>query len=250
MPITDPWFYLLAVPAILLAGISKGGFGGGLAVLGVPVLSLVIPPAQAAAILLPILLVMDAIGIGAYRRSYHAPSLAAMLPGALAGIALGGLAFGLLDARPMRLVIGAIALLFVGHHLAGGARLRPARQPSAWLGALCGALSGFTSTLAHAGGPPAQLYLLPLRLDKTTLVATLVVFFAIVNFAKLVPYALIGQFTGLNLATSLALAPLAPLGMALGLWLHRRVDDLLFYRVAYGFVAITGAKLIWDGIAG
>ena len=131
----------------------------------------------------------------------------------------------------------------------GGRGRGVARRPSAWLGALCGALSGFTSTLAHAGSPPAQIYLLPLRLDKTVFVATSVIFFASVNVAKLVPYALLGQFGPTNLGTALVLMPLAALGMALGLWLHHRIDPALFYRLCYGCVALTGLKLIYDGLA-
>jgi hypothetical protein len=249
VPISDPWFYLAAVPAILIAGISKGGFGGGIALVAVPLLALVIPPAQAAAIMLPILLVMDAIGVAAYRRLFDVAALKAMLPGALLGVAAGGLAFGLLSASTMRLIIGVIALAFVASYAFGGAARRVAREPSASLAAVCGALSGFTSTLAHAGSPPAQIYLLPLRLDKTVFVATSVIFFAAVNLAKLVPYALLGQLGVTNLGTALVLTPLAALGMALGLKLHHRVDPATFYRLCYVFVAITGVKLIYDGLS-
>jgi uncharacterized membrane protein YfcA len=250
LPITDPWFYLVAAPAMLIVSISKGGFGGGLALLGVPMMSLVIPPAQAAAIMLPILLVMDAFSVWAYRRRYDRGVLAAMLPGAAVGVALGGLVFGFLDARLMRLIVGLIALALVAQHTFGGARPNPAWTRGPWFGSVCGALSAFTSTIAHAGGAPAALYLLPLRLDKTTLAATLVILFATINLMKLVPYAAIGQLTGLNLVTSLVLAPLAPLGVWLGIRLHRQVDEALFYRLAYGFVAITGLKLIYDALAG
>ena len=249
MPIADLVFYLAAVPAILVVGISKGGFGGGLALVGVPVLSLVIPPAQAAAIMLPILICMDAVGVGAYRRQYDPGALRVMVPGAVAGIAIGGLLFGVLDASAMRLTIGTIALLFVAHRFTGGAA-QPAKEPNAWLGGVCGALAGFTSTLAHAGGPPAQMYLLPLKLDKTVFVATSVILFAVINVVKLVPYWLLGEFHGTTLWTAAVLAPLAPVGMGLGIWLHRRVDQALFYKIAYLFVAITGTKLVYDGLFG
>ena len=248
MPIADPWFYLAAVPAVLIAGISKGGFGGGLAVMGVPLMALVVAPAQAAAILLPILILMDWIGVGAYRRTWDGRTLAVMLPGAAVGIALGGLVFGLLDEDLVRLVLGAIAVAFSLNFFRPG-RSKAARPPSAWRGGLFGGLSGFTSTIAHAGGPPASMYLLPLRLDRTVFVGTTVLFFAAVNLMKLVPYGLIGQFSGTNLLTSLALAPVAPLGVLAGLWLHRRVDEGLFYRLCYGFVLITGLKLMYDGLA-
>jgi len=248
VPIADPWFYLPALPAILIAGISKGGFGGGIALVAVPLLALVIPPAQAAAIMLPILILMDAIGVVAYRRLFDVAALRVMLPGAILGIALGGVAFDVLSAAALRLIIGAIALLFVASYAFGGGERRAARQPSAWLGALCGAVSGFTSTLAHAGSPPAQIYLLPLRLDKTVFVATSVIFFAAVNLLKLVPYALLGQLGATNLLTALVLAPLAALGMLLGIRLHALVDPATFYRLCYVFVALTGLKLIYDGL--
>lgn len=216
--------------------------------MGVPLISLVVSPAQAAAIMLPILIVMDAVGLGAYRRSFDRKALMVMLPGAIAGIALGGLLFGYLDAATMRLIIGVIALAFVLHHfVARNSRSEP-RRAGAVVGGLAGAVSGFTSTLAHAGGPPAHMYLLPQRLDKTVFVATSVVFFAAVNLLKLIPYWWIGQLAISNLKTSLVLAPLAPVGMLAGIWLHKRVDQQLFYRLAYVFVALTATKLIFDGL--
>ena len=249
MPITDPWFYLAAAPALLITGISKGGFGGGLAIVGVPLMSLVIAPAQAAAIMLPILILMDWIGVGAYRKTWDRGTLAVMLPGAAVGIALGGLVFGALNEDLVRLVLGVVAVAFSLNFLLPRRRSKPARRPNAWRGGLFGGLSGFTSTIAHAGGPPASMYLLPLRLDKTVFVGTTVILFTAINLMKVVPYALIGQFSGTNLLTSLALAPLAPLGVFAGLWLHRRVDEGVFYRLCYSFVLITGLKLIYDGMA-
>ena len=144
--------------------------------------------------------------------------------------------------------MGAIALLFVAHYLLGGGRLAAARPPNARLGAICGALAGFTSTIAHAGSPPAAIYLLPLKLDKTRFVATNVGLFAAVNLMKLVPYGLLGELSGSNLATALALAPLAPLSMVLGMRLHHRIDPTTFYRLCYAFVALTSLKLIYDGL--
>jgi uncharacterized protein len=248
VPITDPWFYLVAVPAVLVTGISKGGFGGGLGIVAVPLLALAIPPAQAVAIMAPILILMDAFGVQTYWREVDRGAMAAMLPGAVLGVAAGGLLFDLLDAQTMRLVVGVLAIAFVGHYALGAARDREVRRPRPWFGVLCGGLSGFTSTIAHAGSPPAAFYLLPLRLHKTVFVASTIIFFAAVNLMKLVPYWLIGQFTGLNLATALVLAPLAPISMYLGVWLHRRVEQGLFMTLCYGLVALTGIKLIADGL--
>ena len=248
MPITDPWFYVAAVPAVLVTGISKGGFGGGLGIVAVPVLALTVPPAQAVAIMAPILILMDAFGVHTYWREVDRGAMVVMLPGAVLGIALGGLLFDLLDAQTMRLVVGVLALGFVANYLVGASRARPAAAPARWFGALCGGLAGFTSTIAHAGSPPAAFYLLPLRLHKTVFVASTIIFFAVVNLMKLVPYWLIGEFTGVNLATALVLAPLAPLSMYLGVWLHRRIEQRLFMLLCYGLVALTGVKLIADGL--
>lgn len=251
--LTDPWFYAVAVPAVLLAGLGKGGFGTG-AIASVPLLSLVLAPAEAAAIMLPILICMDAVGVGAYRNTFDRRVLLIMLPGAVVGIAIGGFAFGTLNEDLMRFVIGLIALAFVFDHVRSSrrsARGKPARRPpGTTFGVVSGALAGFTSTLAHAGGPPSQMYLLPLRLDKTIYVGTTIILFAVINLTKLVPYGLLGQLSPHNLSASLVLSPLAPLGMGMGIWLHKRIPTGLFYRLAYGLVAITGLKLVFDGLTG
>lgn len=249
--IADPWFYALALPAILVAGISKGGFGGGVGFLAVPMLALVISPIQAAAIMLPLLCVMDIVGVWGYRRHWHRANMAALLPGALAGIAIGTASFRYLDDDIIRLMVGALALGFTLHHwLGGGERGQAARPPTragAPIGGLWGAVAGFTSFIAHAGGPPFSVYVLPQRLDKTEFVGTSVIFFFAVNYAKLLPYAWLGLLDGGNLVTSAALMPLAPIGMLLGMWLHRRISPDWFYRLCYLMVFAAGIKLVYDG---
>ena len=111
-------------------------------------------------------------------------------------------------------------------------------------------MSGLNSTNAHAGGPPLSIYLLPLRLDTAVMVGTTVVFFAVINFVKLVPYTWLGLFDPANLATSAALSPLAPVGIWMGVWLMRRIPEDLFYRICYAILVVVGAKILWDGIAG
>ncbi|MDH3594334.1 MAG: sulfite exporter TauE/SafE family protein [Rhodospirillales bacterium] len=247
MPITDPWFYLAAVPAVLLAGISKGGFGGGLGVMAVPLMALFVSPVQAAAIMLPILCLMDIFGLRAYRNTWDRRNIAIMVPGALVGILIGTLTFRYLNDGMIRLLIGTIAIGFTLHHFARRVSLRPAR-PSRLVGGLASALAGFTSFVAHAGGPPVQFFLLPQRMDKTLYVGTTVVFFFVINYVKLVPYGWLGQFSPDNLLTALILAPLAPLGIWLGVRLHGPVGHELFYRLCYGMLLVTGVKLLWDGL--
>ncbi|MEQ8603385.1 MAG: sulfite exporter TauE/SafE family protein [Marivibrio sp.] len=250
--IEDPLFYAVAIPAVMIAGISKGGFGGGLGIVAVPTMALVIGPIEAAAIMLPILCAMDVFGLIAYRRTADWTNLARLLPGAIAGIVVGALTFRLFDADAVRLTIGLIAVLFTLQHWTGfGPRRADGAPPRpSWLkGSGFGGVAGFTSFVAHAGGPPVQFYMLPQRIDKTLYVGTTVWFFFAVNAAKLVPYSMLGLFSAENLGTSLALAPLAPLGIWAGVRLHRLVSQQVFYRIAYGLLFLTGLKLCWDGAA-
>jgi len=250
--LADPLFFAAAIPAVLLFGIAKGGFGGGLGIVAVPLLSLVISPTQAAAILLPILCLMDLLSLWAYRGKWDWSELKLLLPASLIGIGTGALLFGWMSAAVVRLIIGAVALLFTLHywyHRRGGADARPGYLPRA-AGIVGGATAGFTSFIAHSGGPPINMYLLRRPLDKTRFVATTVVFFAVVNYVKLVPYTWLGQFSADNLVASLVLAPLAPLGIAVGVWLHNNVSDRLFFRFVYVLLFFVSLKLISDGIGG
>jgi uncharacterized membrane protein YfcA len=248
-------FYPVAVLAILLSGISKGGFASGAAGLSVPLMSLYVTPPMAAGIMLPILCAMDIFGVHAYRGRWSLKHLAALVPGALIGIVLGALAFGTLPVNAIRLVIGLIAIVFsmnqafdITQRIA--ARLALVRAtPGRIAGTFWGALSGFTSTLAHAGGPPFAIWMLPQKLDKTTLVATSAVFFLVVNYVKLVPYAILGQLNTGNLTASLLFAPLAPIGIWLGVWLHHRISERAFYTISYVLLFATGLKLVWDAVA-
>ncbi|MCC6471014.1 MAG: sulfite exporter TauE/SafE family protein [Alphaproteobacteria bacterium] len=244
--IADPLFYALAVPAILIAGISKGGFGSGVGLVAVPMMALSVPVPQAAAIMLPILCIMDLVGLWTYWRRWDGAVMRRILPASLAGITVGALTFSMFNEDVLRLGIGALAIAFVLDHWLG---LRPGKPaaPNVFKAWACSALSGYTSFVAHAGGPPINMYLLPLGLEKATLVATAVVFFAFVNYAKLLPYWWLGQLSAGNMATALVLAPLAPVGMLSGAWLMHRVSQKLFMRICYSFVLITGLKLTWDG---
>jgi len=248
--IGDPFFYTVAVPAVILVGISKAGFGGGLGALAVPMMALSMPGFQAAAILLPILCAMDLIGCWAYRRDWHRRNLGTMVPGAAIGIGIGTLSVGLLDAEAIDLIIGLIAVVFsLRFFLDSITRtMRAATQPRWLAGSFWAAVSGFTSFLAHAGSPPANVYLLPQRMTIRNYVGTTVVFFAAVNYLKLVPYGWLGQFSANNIGTSLVLMPAVPTGMWLGLKLRDRIAPDLFYKICYGFLLVLGAKLTGDGV--
>lgn len=252
MLITDPWFYAAAIPAVLLFGIAKGGFGGGLGAAAVPLMALVISPVQAAAILLPILCLMDLVTLWAYRGRWNRAELRLLLPASLAGIFVGALSFEYLSADGIRLCVGIVAVSFTLHYWAN--RLRPATGDlpdfPRRAGIPAASIAGFTSFIAHAGGPPLNMYMLRRPLDRTAFVATSAVFFALVNYVKLIPYGWLGQLSADNLRTSAALAVLAPVGVYTGVWLHERVTDRLFFRFVYIFLFLLGLKLIYDAVTG
>lgn len=242
-------FYPLAVIAVLIVGISKSGFGGGLGVLAVPLMSLVVSPPKAAAILLPLLICMDMLTVFHYRRNFHKKNLLLLLPGALLGIGLGSLFFRFLTDAHIRILIGALALLFVANYFVRK-KNRSATREAGLSGLFWGTVAGFTSFGVHAGGPPVNIYLLPQRLDKTLFVGTTVIFFTTVNLVKVIPYSLLGQFSSANLLTSIVLSPIAWAGVWAGVRLHRLIDQQRFYTICYLFLFITGCKIFYDGLAG
>ena len=242
-----PLFWVTAVVAVLLTGVSKGGFGG-LAILAVPILSLTISPIQGAAIMLPILILMDWTSVAAYRKSWDKDLITRMLPPAVLGIGVGWALAGFVTDDGVRIVVGLIAVAFPLWKWFGPGRGLQAIADSPLAGRIAGAVAGFTSFIAHAGGPPFQAYALPQNLDHRVYAGTGVMFFFAVNAVKLIPYAALGQFSGENLATSLVLLPLAPLGVLAGVWMVKRMDGAVFYRIIYGLVFVTGCKLLWDGM--
>ncbi|MCU0921067.1 MAG: sulfite exporter TauE/SafE family protein [Burkholderiaceae bacterium] len=245
--IADPWFYAVAVPAVLLMGLGKSGFLSGFGALATPLLALTMPVPQAAAIMLPLLLVMDVTGVQQLWRERDRALLRWMLPAGLLGVGIGTLLFGLLSGKTVAALVGALTLLFLAQRLLFPPRA-DAPPPPRWVGFGLATASGFTSFVAHAGSPPLSAYMLPLRMRPIAFAGTAAVFFSVVNLAKWLPYAWLGLFERSNLATSVLLLPLAPLGVWLGVWLARRIEPSWFYRVAYTGMAATGAKLLWDGL--
>lgn len=249
--LSDPFFYATGVPAVLLVGLSKGGLGGGLALIGVPLMALAIPPVQAAAILLPILIAMDIASLWAWRGFRDPRTLKIMLPGAMVGIAVGWMTAAMVTEAMVRLMIGLIGFIFVVRWLVqkfGGSEMARPHKPAA--GLFWGVISGFTSFIAHAGGPPYQVYTLPLRQDPKLFTGTSVVFFAIVNAVKLIPYFALGELDATNLTASLVLVPLAPAATFAGAWVVKRLKPEIFYPFMYVMILLISLNLIWVGARG
>lgn len=248
--IEDPWFYAAAIPAVMLVGLSKGGFAGGISLLAVPLLALYMSPIRAAGIMLPIMLAMDVVSVWAYRRHWDAANLKVLIPSGTAGVAAGWLAAAVVTDAHVRLLVGIIALAFALNYWIGAAA-RQATAGANWpRGTVAGIASGFTSFICHTGGPPYQMYMLPQRLDRRIFAGTAVMFFGYLNVIKVVPFFFLGQFSAENLGTSLVLLPLGPLATLAGVWLVRLVSQDLFYRITYAAVLVVSLRLIWDGLKG
>jgi uncharacterized membrane protein YfcA len=248
MLITDPLFYLIAIPVVLLTGISKTGIPGLFGGMAVPLLSLVISPLQAAAVMLPILCFIDLFGLRAFRGVYDRPNMPILLTGLAIGVVVGTLIFGLVRQDVLRLVIGAIAIAFALNNLFGWAKKRPPTKTSWPRGVVWSALSGLTSFLAHAGSAPIMAYLLPLRLDKRVYVGTMVWFFFASNYSKIIPYAFLGQLDTSNFVTALVLLPLVPVGVYLGVLIQGKLNERVFYQISYWALLTIGVKLVYDGM--
>lgn len=251
----DLHFFLVAIPAVILVGLSKGGLGGALALMGVPLMALAVPPVQAAAIFLPILIVMDLVALLAWRHHNHRETLLLMLPGALAGIALGWATSTLISPNAMRLVVAAVTIIFVlryfyeSYRMRGGHEIAPKQQRPA-AATLWSSLSGYASFVAHAGGPPFQIYVLPLKLDPKTYTGMSVRFFAIMNAVKLIPYFALGALDSTNLTTSATLLPVAMIATFAGAKVVKYMKPAVFYPLMYGMAFMAALKLLWDGLAG
>ncbi|MFV0477301.1 MAG: sulfite exporter TauE/SafE family protein [Parahaliea sp.] len=245
----DPAFYLVSIPAVLLYGIAKGGFGGAIAVVAVPLMALAMEPTRAAAIMLPILVLMDVIVVKVYWGKFDRRALQILLPGALLGIVIGYLAADNMSEHWMRLLIGIVAVSFgLNHFLSSTKNTR--RPHRCLVGGFWGTVAGFTSFSIHSGGPPLTIYLLSRGLAPLLFAGTAGIFFAVVNIIKLIPYTLLGQFNTENLLYSLVLMPIAPLGVWTGRYLVERINPKVYYGIISALLMLVGCRLSWQGASG
>lgn len=247
---SDWHFYALAIPAVILTGLAKGGFAG-MGALAMPLLVFAVDPVRAAAILLPILIAQDAVSVWAFRRSVDWRVLAWMLPGSVLGIWLGYVFAAGVSPLAVMAAVGGISALFGAYRLWAERRPVPeeARRWPEWIGSLFGAASGFTSQIAHAGQPPFQFWVLPRVRSRDMLVGTTALYFAAMNWIKVPAYAALGQFTRDNLLASAVLLPLAMLSTAAGVWLVRRISPARFFTAINVLMILVGIVLIWEAVA-
>jgi len=245
--INDPLFYVVAIPAVMFLGLSKGGFSS-VGMVATPLVAIVMGPLEAAALLLPIILVQDAVSVWVYRRTWDPWNLKVMILGCVIGVAAAWLLAAHVSDGVIRLVVGLIALglvsyTFLRHWLPG-----ETARPRASHGVFWGAMSGFTTTLIQIGAPPYYAFVLPQRLPKMVYVGTTVMFFATANMMKIVPYFALGQFSSTGLATSFALFPLAIACNFLGIYLVRITPEAMFYQLTNTLVLLLGCELTRQGL--
>ncbi|MBR7799866.1 sulfite exporter TauE/SafE family protein [Undibacterium fentianense] len=239
--------WMVCAFAIMLTGISKAAFGGALGGVGVPLMAMFLSPRLVVAVMLPILCVMDVFGVKAYWKKWSWTELKLILPGGLFGLALGALAIGFFPDRYVKALIGAIAVLFTFDRLFQiRQRLHWQQQARTAFATICATISGVTSTVAHAGGPPILVYLMARPLAKEQFVATTAVFFTVINAGKVIPYFALGFFTQESIQIAASLALFAPIGVWLGLRVLRLIPEKYFFHLATGLLGLSGVKLLLD----
>ena len=247
--LTDPWFYAVALPAVALTGLSKGGLQGA-SLLALPLMTLVMHPLYAAAIMLPVLMMQDVFAVHAFRKTIDWTMLKLLAPGVVLGTIVGWLTASVVTSDHIRLMVGLMTLVFCLNSLVKREFDGAPRPHAAGPAAFFGFASGFTSFLVHAGGPPYSIYALPRRLPREVLAGTTSVFFAVVNWLKIPAYLQLGQLTRETFLLSVVLMPMAIAANLFGIWMARRIPTGPFYKILYVLLFVVSLKLIWDGARG
>lgn len=245
----DIYFYIVASAAVILVGLAKGGFAG-LGAAAMPILALVMDPVAGAGMLLPILMVQDIVSVWAFRRDFDRRTLLLTLPGAVVGIFFGWFLATSINADAARGFVGVIALSFGVYRLLPlfGAQLKLAGPAPEWVGVVMGGVAGFTSQIAHAGGPPFQIWALSRNFPHLVFVGTSSIFFAIINWMKVPAYAALGQFNTQNMTLTAIFLPLAVLSTMAGVRLVKRVSPERFNIIIQLLMVVVGAELIRQAI--
>jgi len=235
---------------VFLIAFMRGAFGGGFAIIGIPLLSLTMDPVQAGGMLAPLFIAMDVVAIRYWRpATWSKPDLVVLVPTLLVGIGAGYWLLSALDRRAVAILVALVTLIFAAlWFLQSGAVV--ARPRSVWRAGVAGSAAGVTTMIAHSGGPPLAIYLLSLGLPKALYAGTTSIFFTVANVAKAGPWLLVAGLDR-SLLTIMGLClPAVPLGVWTGWRLHQRLDQRQLYRACYGLLVLTALKLLWDGVSG
>jgi uncharacterized membrane protein YfcA len=244
-------FWIIAGLAAYLMGLSKGGVPM-IAILSVPLMSLFMDPALAAGLLLPIYITTDMYAVYLFRKAFSVRNLKILMPAGVCGVGLGFLAVSYVPGDAIKLLVAGIAISYLFHSLRRrlSKREHPPRQADVPRGLIWGALSGLTSYISHAGGPPYQAYVLPQRLDKLTYLGTTTIFFSAVNLLKVPPYIVAGQITWDSVGQAVWLIPCALAGAWSGAKIARLLPERVFFLLVEIALAGVSVKLVWEVLAG
>lgn len=239
--------WALAVAAAVAVGLSKGGLPV-ISGLAVPLLALVIGPVQAAGLLLPVYIVSDMFGLWVWRREFDRRVLLIVAPAAVLGIGFGWATASLVSDRWVGLLVGVIGTIFALNAILRRPRLTAPRRAPVGPGLVWGAIAGFTSFVSHSGGPPWQVYALPLGMTKTVFAGTSTILFAFINAVKILPYYALGQLSPTNLGVAAVLIAPAAVAVLAGVWAVRAIPQLLFFRIVIWALLAISLRLIWQSI--
>jgi uncharacterized protein len=246
-------FWSLAIVATLLVGASKGGVPG-IGILAVPVLAQVISPVVAAGLLLPLYVISDLYGLWLYRKNYDLWNIKLIVFAASIGIGVGWAVAYFSGAsnsdNVVKLVVGLIGLWYMLDLVLKHKKSTEAKPADVPRGLFWGSIAGFTSFVAHAGGTPFQMFVLPQKLDKMTYAGTSTITFALINLLKVPPYFMLGQINVVSLEQCIYLIPVALFGAWAGFKLTKIVPEKMFFTAVEIALFIVSLKLIYDAMRG
>jgi uncharacterized protein len=245
MTVSLPVFLVITAVVAFLIGLAKGGFGGTLGTLATPMMALILPADQVLGILLPILMFADIFAVTMHWRRWDFRLVWLLIPGSLVGVTVGTLFITNAPTHTLRVVLGVIVLFFTVYKLFENRIFASLPyRPRNWHGLLAGTVAGFSSALAHTGGPPVSVYLLLQDILPPVFIATSAVFFFLLNWIK-VPYYLYADLFDLRaLGQIVWLMPLVPLGVWVGKRFGDRVSKQTFDRIIVFLLAIAALLLI------
>ena len=241
-------FFICVIPAIIIFGIAKSGLGGSIALISIPLMTVVMPLNQALAIILPILILSDFTAVYKFRKEFDLGTLKLLVPFAAVGIFVGSVTFSYFSEDMLKFIVGLMGFLFSAHYFLLKKNKFIPNKKSFFKGSICSVIAGFTSFSVHAGGTPTSIYLLPLRMKKEIYIGTRVIFFTFVNLIKFPFYISLSMITLESFKQSMMLFPLSVVGILIGYQILKYVEENLFYNIIYALILITSSRLVYSYI--
>lgn len=241
-------FFIAVALGVLLMGLSKSGFGAGIGFLAIPLIASYSSLELALGLMLPVLTCIDFVGLKFFYRHFDRGVIKLIVPAALLGTVLGFLFYKSLNPSMVSVIVGILILIFLFFR-AVNLNKQKITQSNKFFGFLVALISGFTSFVAHNGGPPILAYLLPLKLEPIKFAATLSIFFTAINIVKWIPYFYLGILNWNYIFLAMIYLPFVPIGVWLGYKLATVIPEKIYYRIVTIGMLIGGLKLLFDGVS-